>query len=114
MLRVHDWESGFLEALKMARAIEGGMIEMTARIAKVHFRDEDDKREQITQLEKENDGANCYMHRRIEEVTDQVQAAAQMAKHLRRKTSILFQIKQNGIGAPSLGGFVLLCPRCWL
>ena len=28
---------------------------------------------------------------------------------LRRKTSILFQIKQNDIGAPSLGGFVLLC-----
>ena len=27
---------------------------------------------------------------------------------LRRKTSILFQIKQNDIGAPSLGGFVLL------
>ena len=27
---------------------------------------------------------------------------------LRRKTSILFQIKQNDIGAPSLGGVVLL------
>ena len=30
---------------------------------------------------------------------------------LRRKTSILFQIKQNDIGAPSLGGFVLLWER---